>query len=466
MTWLLLACREPEPHPPPPHSEAPECGLPDRSDPSTARQRTPTVRVQGTWSLNLGESTPWVADVDRDGCEEVIAGEARAFAADYRQAHPAERVVVVRGAAVSGPTTEVLVATDDALDTYATMGYRVAFLAGIDQLFVAVGSGEPDVGLASFDFPLHDTSWSDSVGQVSEVGKYHHVADTSLAGCGTLGGRPAVVAAALGRTDDNSLGEGAVHIFDAPLVGDLDEYDAASLLVGHPGDYHPYLACDDDLDGDGATDLAVGFLGADRVAILSNPPRGKNLVWEVATAIVEGDPSTGFGENVALGDLDGDGSSDVWAGAKFAGDGGLVAGCRGPFTVGEVRRLEECEWIIRGNPEDGLDAPLIGDFDGDGVADLAVAAPDDWVYGTGPGGRVDVYRGPLAPGVYSPDDADLVLRSAGAPGNDWFGWVLRAGDLDGNGADDLVILAPYDRDAQGRPSGSIQILFGGPGLFP
>jgi len=80
-------------------------------------------------------------------------------------------------------------------------------------------------------------------------------------------------------------------------------------------------------------------------------------------------------------------------------------------------------------------ALAIGDFDGDGLADLAVAAPgeDDFT------GKVYIYRGG-ARGLQA-EPARVLVGEAGA--GSWFGVALApAGDVNGDGFADLVAGAP------------------------
>ncbi|MDF1798569.1 MAG: VCBS repeat-containing protein, partial [Planctomycetota bacterium] len=73
------------------------------------------------------------------------------------------------------------------------------------------------------------------------------------------------------------------------------------------------------------------------------------------------------------------------------------------------------------------------DFDGDGHRDLAVGVPGE--PGAGYAGRVDIFRGPLLTHGWTltPKDSH--------PG-DLFGYALAAGDLDGDGDEELAVGSP------------------------
>ena len=80
----------------------------------------------------------------------------------------------------------------------------------------------------------------------------------------------------------------------------------------------------------------------------------------------------------------------------------------------------------------------VGDFDGDGLADLAVAAPfrDLPVFEAEDSGEVEVFL--ARPGRTFLSD----LRVVGGEDGEWFGWSLATGDFDGDGDDELAIGRP------------------------
>lgn len=99
-----------------------------------------------------------------------------------------------------------------------------------------------------------------------------------------------------------------------------------------------------------------------------------------------------------------------------------------------------------------------GDFNRDGLADLAAGVPQEDVGGTADAGAVHVLYGgssglALVGGQLWHQDV------AGVPGkvqkNDRFGWSLVAGDFNGDGYDDLVIGAPHENLSYGADCGPI-----------
>ncbi|HEV8630386.1 MAG TPA: hypothetical protein VGV61_08715, partial [Thermoanaerobaculia bacterium] len=88
-------------------------------------------------------------------------------------------------------------------------------------------------------------------------------------------------------------------------------------------------------------------------------------------------------------------------------------------------------------------AVVVGDFNHDGFADLAIDVPDEDVGSDADGGAVHVvYGGPTGLTVAATQDfTQGDLGDSTGPG-DRFGFSLAAGDLNGDGMDDLVIGAP------------------------
>ncbi len=121
--------------------------------------------------------------------------------------------------------------------------------------------------------------------------------------------------------------------------------------------------------------------------------------------------------------------------------GALTLEARDPFT-GEratlsVRVLDE---LVRPTRAHGrltdFGASVTGDFDGDGAQDLALGVPESDL-GRPQGGAVFIFKGtPEGPGA----EPTWVLKGSSDTGQ--FGAVLAAGDLDGDGRDDLAVSSP------------------------
>ncbi|ROT27977.1 hypothetical protein EF879_22310 [Micromonospora sp. HM5-17] len=124
--------------------------------------------------------------------------------------------------------------------------------------------------------------------------------------------------------------------------------------------------------------------------------------------------------------------------------------------------------VAPGEAVSGFGAALAtGDFNGDGYHDLAIGVPDE----------VDPVNGAQAGGVWvvPGSSVGLVVDSAtyfdqsspGIPGGsenrDWFGSALAAGDINGDGLDDLAIGAYGESIGSKSAAGSVTVLFGSAG---
>lgn len=104
-----------------------------------------------------------------------------------------------------------------------------------------------------------------------------------------------------------------------------------------------------------------------------------------------------------------------------------------------------------------------GDFDGDGIADVAIAAPEETPGGTDATGAVMIYRG-TGDGLTAWRLIRESALSSLAANGDEFGLSLAAGDLDGDGKDDLAIGAPNAKvGGGGVRGGAVYVLLGGDG---
>jgi hypothetical protein len=97
----------------------------------------------------------------------------------------------------------------------------------------------------------------------------------------------------------------------------------------------------------------------------------------------------------------------------------------------------------------------IGDWDGDGIGDIAVGAPHDASAGIDAG----------AVRIHSGKDGSILAKLLGANGDDLFGTSLaRMPDLDGDGIDDLAVGAPATHYA-GPDYGSVYLYSGRTGAL-
>lgn len=226
-----------------------------------------------------------------------------------------------------------------------------------------------------------------------------------------------------------------------------------------------------DLDGNGVIDLASAGLGDDdggtdqgAAYVLFLRADGRALGFTKISQLTGGftgdlDPGDQFGRDLAnLGDLDGDGVTDLVVGANYDDDGGTNRGAvyllrlRANGTVHTTSKISGTQGGFAGplanNDEFGRSVTSLGDLDGDGVVDLAVGAPADSTGGTKRGA---VYVLFLNRNGTVRNRVKIASGLGGFTGRlrntDWFGFSLaNMGDFDGDGVVDLAVGAALDDD--------------------
>ena len=272
--------------------------------------------------------------------------------------------------------------------------------------------------------------------------------------------------------------ESVLHVLFPELEAITEGYLAAGSVGG--------LAFGD-FDCDSRPDLAVGdpdqnLPGAIKAGVVHviYGRGGQQTIYQNQLGQMPVAANAAFGLALASGDFGGFGCDDLAIGAPGHGVSGKVHVVYGIPGGGLMPGAAENE-VLNGQQTDeyfGL-ALAAGDFDGDGIDDVAVGIPKKDVKGENDAGAVEIYYGAESGGITS---SAILTQSTfegadvkGSPEkNDLFGFAVAAGDFDGNGVDDLAVGVPAEcRETwtgscesllpDGSRGGGVNVFYGVPG---
>lgn len=298
-----------------------------------------------------------------------------------------------------------------------------------------------------------------------------------------------------GKTVADQANAGSVTILYGARRGLLGRGSArfgqdTSGVEGEPGsgDWFGHSVTSGDFNGDGFDDVAVGAPGDDdagaswagSVTVLYGSATGvsgtdSTFVHQGTDGVLD-EPEAGdeLGWALASADVDGDGHDDLVAGApgetvSDVPEAGLVhvfAGSATGIVIDGNIAVHEGSPGVPGVGEayDRFGISLDGgDFDGDGVGDLAIGIAGESLAARTSSGAVVVLPGAEGAGITGNGAKRLSqakgVRDRPEPGDD-FGHRLAVGDFNGNGRDDLAVGAPGETVDGVVGAGATHVFFG------
>ena len=267
--------------------------------------------------------------------------------------------------------------------------------------------------------------------------------------------------------------------------GFIIQGDTAGDLAG------PAVSTAGDVNGDGIDDLIVGAQFGDdggtdageAYVILGGSVSGFGEVVDLTGLakpfgfVIQGDAAgdhVGYSVSSA-GDVNGDGIDDLIVGARYGDDGGIDAGeayviyGKAGFTRGiiDLTGLAASDgFIIQGDAAGagaGWSVSAAGDVNGDGTADLIVGVPGGDGGGQDSGQAYVIYgqsgssRGLVDLAGLNSSDGFIII---GDSFDDRAGWsVSSAGDVNGDGIDDVIFGAKYGDDGE-SDAGEAYVIYG------
>lgn len=252
-----------------------------------------------------------------------------------------------------------------------------------------------------------------------------------------------------------------------------------------------------DFDRDGFADLAIAIPGYDEPgsefekgnvggvlviygSVAGLDPAGPQPVrlWSQDSPGVQGvsEDDDQFGSALAVGDFDGDRFLDLAVGAagetsgpglRNSGSLTVLYGGRAGLTARDQVIDQDSRGILDASEAGDWAAGALaaGDFDADGVDDVALGVYSEGVGGYANTGAVNIIYGTAGVGLTGAGDRFAHQGLAAIPGeprrNEAFGAALVVGDFDGDRYDDLAIGAPEEAVRWSPEAGTVTTIPGG-----
>lgn len=409
--------------------------------PSGIIAATPTIFEAGQDGAQFGYSVAGAGDVNGDGFSDVIAG-----APYYDNGETDEGIVRLYYGSASG--INPLSVTLDANVAGALFGLSVSSAGDVNgDGYSDVAVGSPQFGSGQYQEGAVYIFMGSAAGiNTTAAGRMESnipegYLGGSISGAGDLNGDGfADVVAGATLYSKGQTYEGAAYIYMGSATG-LANVAAKIVETNQPSSLMSCASSAGDVNGDGYSDLIFGHHGFDSP---EENEGGISMLYGSAgvlstrySAKIElNQAEAGLGTSVAIaGDINGDGFSDVIVGSPQYDFGQYNEGTATVY-LGSANGLSGVPATLQRNQESsgfGISVASAGDVNGDGYDDVIVGAP---FYNNGEAfeGAAFLYYGSNGGIINAP----VLLEKNQAYA--FFGIsVSAAGDVNGDGYDDLLV---------------------------